>query len=79
MFSTISSYMVFMVKNWFVRGSLFLFVRTHRQLEDYLKLPNARLAANQSGIGGLGQVSTKSTNVIEIHPLARVRFSQYPR
>jgi hypothetical protein len=61
-----------MLKHWSASGSLFLFVRTHRQLEYYLKLQDARLAANQSGIAS--EVSAKSPNVIEIHPLARVRF-----
>ena len=63
---------VAMLKHWSAHGSLFLLVRTHRQLEYYLKLPDARLAANQTGI--VSQVSAKSANVIEIHPLARVRF-----
>jgi hypothetical protein len=61
-----------MLKHWSARGSLFLFVRTHRQLEYYLKLQDVRLAANQTGI--VSQISGKSPNVIEIHPLARVRF-----
>jgi hypothetical protein len=61
-----------MLKQWSARGSLFLFVRTHRQLEYYLKLQDVRLAANQTGI--VSQISAKSPNVIEIHPLARVRF-----
>jgi hypothetical protein len=61
-----------MLKHWSARGSLFLLVRTHRQLEYYLRLEDARLAANQTGI--VSQVSEKSPNVIEIHPLARVRF-----
>lgn len=63
-----------MLKQMSARGSLFLFVRTHRHLEYYLELPNARLAANQNGIGGSDAVSAQSTNVIEIHPLARFRF-----
>jgi hypothetical protein len=71
--------MLLMVKQWSVSGSLFLFVRTHRQLEYYLKLQNARLAANQNGIASAAEVAANSTNVIEIHPLARVRFSQYHR
>jgi hypothetical protein len=71
--------MFLMVKQWSVSGCLFLFVRTHRQLEYYLKLQNARLAANQNGIAGAAEVAAKSTNVIEIHPLERVRFSQYHR
>ncbi|MDP9089041.1 MAG: hypothetical protein M3O26_09920 [Pseudomonadota bacterium] len=70
--------MAFMVKHWSVSGSLFLFVRTYRQLEYYLKLKDARRAANQSGIGGATEVSIKSPNVIEIHPLARARFSHHP-
>ena len=71
--------MAFMVKQCSVSGSLFLFVRTHLQLEYYLKLKDVRLAANQSGIGDATEVTNKSPNVIEIHPLARVRFSHNPR
>jgi hypothetical protein len=63
-----------MMQQWSAHASLFLFVRTHRHLEYYLNLPNARLAANQSGLGGGAAVSANRTNVIEIHPLARVRF-----
>jgi hypothetical protein len=66
-------YMSSMLNQWSARGSLFLLVRSHRHLEYYLKLANARLAANQSGIAGAA-VSANSTNVIEIHPLARVRL-----
>lgn len=69
-----------MVKQWSMSGSLFLFVRTYRQLEYYFKLKDALLAANQSGIDGASEVSTESPNVFEIHPLAlaRVRFSHHP-
>jgi hypothetical protein len=66
-------YILPMLKQWSAR-SLFIFVRTHRHLEYYLKLQNARVAANQNGIVGRAGASDNSTNVIEIHPLVRVRF-----
>ena len=68
-----------MMKQCPASGSLFLFVRTRRQLEYYLKLPDALLAANQSGVGAAAAGSVKSPNVTEIHPLARVRFSEFQR
>ncbi len=71
--------MLAMMKHFPVSSSLFLFVRSRRQLEYYLKLPDTQLAANQSGMGTAASASVKRPNVAEIHPLARVRFSEFKR
>ena len=43
------AYVLLMLKQLSARGSLFLFVRTHHQLEYYFNLSDIRLAANQQG------------------------------
>jgi hypothetical protein len=63
--------MLLMLKHLSARGSLFLFVRTHRQFEYYFNLADARAASNQNGISGSYR-SAQTNNVIEIHPVARV-------
>lgn len=50
--------------------SLFLFVRTHSQLQYYLKLADSRVASNESGIKPTPR-ARKPDNVVEIHPLGR--------
>lgn len=52
----------------------FLYVRTHSQMQYYLKIANTRRAANE---GGLALPGTRrfANNVIEIHPLNRHSFA----
>jgi hypothetical protein len=50
--------------------SLFLFVRTHSQLQYYLKLADSRIASNESGSRPVPLVR-KSDNVVAIHPVGR--------
>ena len=69
---TVDGYMVLMTKHLSARGSLFLFVRTHRQLEYYFNYKDARTAANQSALQG-AYGSPDTANVIEIHPVERAR------
>ncbi len=64
--------MLLMLKHLSARGSLLLFMRTHRQLEYFFNLTDTRGAANQDGISGPYGPPT-APNVIEIHPVARVR------
>jgi len=64
-------YMLIMRKHLSARGSLFLFVRTHRHLEYYFNLQDARYAANQVGIASASG-SPQGANVVEMHPVARV-------
>jgi hypothetical protein len=64
--------MAFMLKHLATRGSLFLFVRTHRHLQFYLNLQDSHDAANQNGIAG-SNGCLQTPNVIEIHPVARIR------
>jgi hypothetical protein len=68
-------YMVRMLKHLSMRGSLFLFVRTHHHLQYYFNLGDTSRAANQSGILS-SSVLPHVANVIEIHPLERARVSQ---
>jgi hypothetical protein len=63
-----------MIKHLATRGSLCLFVRTHQHLQHYLDLTETRGAANQNGIVGPNSC-LQTANVIEIHPVARVRSS----
>jgi hypothetical protein len=51
------------------RVNLFLFVRTHAQLQYYLNLCDSRRAANQSGI--LVEPPAALGNIAEIHPISR--------
>ncbi len=53
------------------RNSLFLFVRTHAQLQRYLQMTETRRAANQSGPGLRGGKSPRAGTVVEIRPSAR--------
>jgi hypothetical protein len=68
---TADRYMLLMLKHLATRGTLFLFVRTHQQVQFYLDLPDSRGAANQSGIAGSAGC-LQAPNVIEIHPVARI-------
>jgi hypothetical protein len=68
----LDGYMLLMLKHLSARGSLFLLVRTHRQLEYYFNFPDSLAAANQSGIWGASQ-PPRTANVVEIHPVARAR------
>jgi hypothetical protein len=71
--------MLLMLKHLSARGSLFLFVRTHRQLEYYFhfKDGHGHAAANEGGmVGGRPSPDTASrhgANVIGIHTVARNR------
>jgi hypothetical protein len=58
------AYVLLMLKHLSARGSLFLFVRTHHQLEYYFNLSDIRLAANQEGC--VATNSHRGANVIEI-------------
>jgi hypothetical protein len=49
------------------RINLFLLVRTHAQLQYYLRFSDSRSAANQGGIGDCPAAAVG--NVTEIHPL----------
>jgi hypothetical protein len=51
----------------FARACLFMYVRTHSQLQYYLNLSNTRRAANESGLGRAG--ARCFGNVVEIRPL----------
>jgi hypothetical protein len=64
---TADGYMLRMLKHLATRGSLFLFVRTHQQLQYYFNLNDLRAAANQNGISSGGY--DPSAKVIEIHPV----------
>ena len=54
------------------RNCLFLFVRTHQQLQYYCEVAETRHAANDSGLAvrGAGE-SPRIGNVVAIHPLQR--------
>ena len=70
---TTERYISIMRKHLSARGSLFLFVRTHRHLEYYFNLQDARYAAaNQAGIGS-ASASSQGANVVEMHPVARIQ------
>jgi hypothetical protein len=56
-----------MVKHLSGRISLFLYVRTHSQLQYYLNLEDSHRAANQAG--NLDAIAAAPSNVAEIHPL----------
>jgi hypothetical protein len=64
--------MLLMLKHLATRGTLLLFVRTHQQLRFYLDLQESSGAANQNGIAG-SAACLQTPNVIEIHPVARIR------
>ncbi|HEY2686159.1 MAG TPA: hypothetical protein VGI93_21795 [Steroidobacteraceae bacterium] len=49
---------------------MFLFVRTHSQLQYYLKLADSRAAANETGIRPAPR-ARKSDNVVEIRSVGR--------
>ena len=71
---TTELYMLLMLKHLSMRGSLFLFVRTHHHLQYYFNLGDTSRAANQSGI--LDSSALPLANVIEIHPIERARVSR---
>jgi hypothetical protein len=64
-----------MLKSVSVRASLFLYVRTHSQLQYYLNLNDSRRAANQSGILASAD-SPNAGKIAEIHPLQFEGFSR---
>ena len=70
-----NGYMVLMLKHLATRGSLFLFVRTHQQLQYYFHLDDSRQAANQKGMQGAGGYP-ETANVVELHPAARSRATR---
>jgi hypothetical protein len=74
---TLDGYMLRMLKHLSARGSLFLLVRTHRQLEYYFNFKDSHAAANQSGTLAASQ-RPRTANVVEIHTVARAR-SQRPQ
>jgi hypothetical protein len=49
-----------------VHHRLFLLVRSHSQIQYYLKLSDTQRAANQTGL----QIGTPPDNVAEIHPIS---------
>jgi hypothetical protein len=54
------------------RSCLFLFVRTHQQLQHYCKLAETSHAANDSGLKLRGAGDSSLTgNVVAIHPNQR--------
>jgi hypothetical protein len=66
------AYVLLMLKQLSVRGSLFLFVRTHHHLEHYLKLNlgDIRAAANEKMAAPAPQVRG-GANVVEIRAARR--------
>jgi hypothetical protein len=62
-----------MFKTSSARACLFLYVRTHAQMQYYLNLNNTRRAANESGLGPVG--ASRLGKVVEIHPLGRRNIS----
>jgi hypothetical protein len=61
--------MLLMLKHLAARGSLFLFVRTHRHLEYYFNLSDTHRAANQNALAPL-PLSSKRAKVIEFRPMS---------
>jgi hypothetical protein len=59
-----------MVKHLADRINLFLFVRTHAQLQYYLSLSDSQRAANQGAI--LTRAPSAPGKVAEIHPLSQL-------
>jgi len=58
-----------MTTQFSARHSLFLFVRTHRQLQYYFGVAETRRSANQSALALRGPVNPQRIgNVVEIHP-----------
>jgi hypothetical protein len=57
-----------MLKQLSARASLFLFVRTHHQLQYYFNLSDTRRAANQTG-ALTAAAPPRLANVVEIHPI----------
>jgi hypothetical protein len=62
-----------MFKTSAARACLFLYVRTHAQLQYYLNLNNTRRAANEGGLSPTG--ASCPGKVVEIHPLGRRNIS----
>lgn len=61
--------MIGMFKTSSARACLFLHVRTHSQLQYYLKLNNTRRAANDGGSRLRG--AHRLGNVVQIHSMSR--------
>jgi hypothetical protein len=66
-----------MPKQLTARVSLFMYVRTHSQLEYYFNLSETHRAANQTGLCDSSD-SAREDNVVEIHPIARTSSAQGP-
>jgi hypothetical protein len=64
------AYVLLMLKQLSVRGSLFLFVRTHHHLEYYLNLGDIRAAANEKVAVAPPQLRG-CANVVEIRGARR--------
>jgi hypothetical protein len=71
------AYILLMLKQLAARGSLFLFARTHRHLQYYFNLDDARLAANENGVLA-SSGSPRRPKVVEIHPISRAVHAQRP-
>jgi hypothetical protein len=65
-----------MLKHLSARVCLFVYARTHRQLEYYFKMNDASHAANQRCIPRAGH-SSEIGNVIEFRPNPRARLSRH--
>jgi hypothetical protein len=68
-------YILLMLKQLSARGSLFLFVRTHHQLQYYFHLSDTRDASNQSRTAAFPDRSSLA-NVVQIRPLRQPAASQ---
>ncbi len=60
-----------MFKHLSARVCLFVYARTHRQLEYYFNMNDASRAANQ------GSISSRINNVIEFRPSPRAGLSRH--
>jgi hypothetical protein len=65
-----------MLKHLSARVCLFLYARTHRQLEYYFNMNDASHAANQGSISRPGH-SSQIDNVIEFRPNPRTGLSRH--
>jgi hypothetical protein len=70
--------MLMMLRHLSARGSLFLFVRSHHQLEYYFRVEDLHCAANQSGVRHLND-SPRVGNVVELRPNGYRQASQDSR
>ena len=69
------AYILLMLKHLSARGSLFLFVRTHRQLEYYFNLSDTREAANQS-VAVTRVAPPQGANVVKFRAIPAPAVSQ---